>query len=363
MSDNNSSVHNSSDNNSSDNNFNIKPIIHIPSIVAEAEQNIIEDIINFDGTEEAEFELYDNIQFFIKMKQSTLPNLKTFLMNKTDLYIMSEIHGEMKYDLVSIPKSLHFFRIIAVPFGVCNISTEAIYTEIFNNLKKTIQKTYKNTRFARQPVQKISQVLKSVQSTLYEINNRVVDPENKSDYNDEFQKYSHIPPRISEFRVGDKIINKEFFTNLIIVNGKLSYEGHIHIASHNGNSELNFFDRLNLLDYLVPSSIQHVPHTNEWTLTYKMQDIIDLLEAKHIKRAVFIDLSCSNNAQNNTKTVMKKTEGIEGTPYMTVRATRKIRNKNTQYAPKRRNKNVVFNEQYRPHSRSSSTKGKSSSRK
>ena len=70
------------------------------------------------------------------MRQTTLPNLKNFLMNKTDLYIMNGMHAEINYDVVVIPNSLHFFRIIAVPFGVCNISTEALDREIFNDLKQ-----------------------------------------------------------------------------------------------------------------------------------------------------------------------------------------------------------------------------------
>ena len=342
------------------NKINENPI-HIPSIVIEAEKNVIEDITNFDGTVESVTELYENILFFIEMKQTTLPNLNNFLMNKTDLYIMNGMHAEINYDVVVIPNSLHFFRIIAVPFGVCNISTEALDREIFNDLKETIKQTYTNTKLARRPVQKISHVLKSVQSKLFEINNRAIASKNKTSYNDEFKKYAHIPPKISEFRVGDKMINKEFFTKLIIVNGRLLYEEHIYIASYNGNSEINFYDRINLLDYLMPINIEHV-HINEkdeWILTYSMQDVIDLLHKNNIKRAVYIDLSCSNNAQNNTQTIINKTELIEGYPYISVGKTRKKRNKNTQYTPKRINKNIMFNEQHRQHSRSSSTKGKS----
>jgi hypothetical protein len=338
-------------------NENLNPI-HIPSIVIESEQNVIEDITNFDGSVEAVTELYGNILFFIEMRQTTLPNLKNFLMNKTDLYIMNGMHAEINYDVVVIPKTLHFFRIIAVPFGVCNISTEALDREIFNDLKETITHTYTNTKLARRPVHKITQVLKSVQTKLFEINNREIDDENKTSYNDEFKKYAHIPPKISEFRVGDKMINKEFFTKLIIVNGRLLYEEHIYIASSNDISDTHFDNRINLLDYLMPINIEHIyiNEKDEWRLTYSMQDVIDLLHKNHIKRAIYIDLSCSNNAQNNTQTIMNKTELIEKKPYISVGKTRKKRNKNTQYAPKLRNKNVMFVEQHR---RSSSIKGKS----
>ena len=329
----------------SNNNSNVEPIIHIPSIVIEAEQNVIEDITNFDGTEEATTELYGNILFFIEMKQTILPNLKSFLMNKTDLYIMNGMHGEINYDIVVIPNPLHFFRIIAVPFGVCNISTEALNREIFNDLKENIKQTYTNTKLARRPIHKITHVLKSVQTKLFEINNRVIASKNKTSYNDEFKKYAHIPPKISEFRVGDKMINKEFFTKLIIVNGKLLYEEHIYIASSN---DTHFDNRINLLDYLIPNNIEHIHHTNEWRLTYSMQDLIDLLHKNHIKRAVYIDLSCSNNVLNNTQAIMNKTELIEGHPYISVGKTHNSRNKNTQYLPKRINKNVIFNTQYKP---------------
>ena len=330
----------------SNNNSNVEPIIHIPSIVIEAEQNVIEDITNFDGTVQAATDLYENILFFIEMRQTTLPNLKTFLINKTDLYIMNGMHAEINYDVVVIPNSLHFFRIIAVPFGVCNISTEALDREIFNDLKETIKQTYTNRQFARRPVHKISHVLKTVQTKLFEINNRAIESKNKTSYNVEFKKYAHISPKISEFRVGDKMINKEFFTKLIIVNGKLLYEEHIYIASINNT---HFENRINLLDYLMPINIEHV-HINEkdeWRLTYSMQDVIDLLHKNNIKRAVYIDLSCSNNAQNNTQTIMNKTEIIEGHPYISVGNSHKSRNKN-----------IVFSHQYRPRRTYKRTKSK-----
>ena len=54
---------------------------------------------------------------------------------------------------------------------------------------------------------------------------------------------------------------------------------------------------------------------------------------------------------------MNKTELIEGHPYISVGKTHKSRQKNTQYAPKRINKNMIFDHQYRPkqtHTRSKS---------
>jgi hypothetical protein len=326
----------------------------VQSYVNEAEQNVIEDITNFDGTEEAEIELYGNIQFYIKMNQSLLPDLKKFLMNKSDLYIMNGMHAEINYDVVVIPNPLHFFRIIAVPFGVCNISTEALDKEIFNDLKQNIKNAYTNKKLARQPVHKITHVLKSVQKKLFDINNREINSKNKTSYNEEFKKYAHIPPKISDFRVGDKMINKDFSTKLIIVNGKLLYEEHIYIAFINEKrveenlsiTETHFEDRLNLLDYLIPKNIEYTYETNEWRVTYSMQDVINLLHSTNIKRVVYIDLSCSNNASNNTQTIMNKTNSIEGQPYVSVGKNRRIRNKNTQYLPKRINKNVMFSNQY-----------------
>ena len=313
----------------------------IKEYIDEAEEIVIEDLTNFNETTNIN-DVYESIQFYIKMKRSRLPNLKNFLMNKTDLYVMNGIHGEIKYETVVIPKSLHFFRVMAVPFGVCNIGTEAIYKEIFNNLKHNIKNTYGDRSLARQPIHKIGRVLKSVQSNIFEINNREIHPENKSSYNDEFKKYAHIPPKISEFRVGDKMINKELFTNLKIINGKVNYDEHIYIASP-GKSEIDFFDRLNLLDYLTPKSINHVKFgmKDEWVLTYNMQDIIDLLQENGIHRAIFIDLSCSNNIQNNTQDVMNKTGVIE-----------KSHHKSKNNTPTRRNKNVVYN--YHSHKRSGS---------
>ena len=105
----------------------------IQGYIDEAEEIVVEDLTNFNENTNVN-DVYDSIQFYLKMKRSRLPNLKHFLMNKTDLYVMNGIHGEIKYDTVVIPKSLHFFRMMAVPFGVCNIGTEAIYKEIFNNL-------------------------------------------------------------------------------------------------------------------------------------------------------------------------------------------------------------------------------------
>ena len=320
----------------SDNKTKNESINKVQGYVIEAEQNVIEDITNFDGSEEAKIELYGNIQFYIKMNQSVLPDLKKFLINKTDLYIMNGLHGEINYGVVIIPNPLHFFRIIAVPFGVCNISTVAINREIFNDLKQTIRQTYTNKSLARQPIRKIAHVLSSVQKKLFKINNREINSKNKTSYNEEFKKYAHIPPKISEFRVGDKMINKEFFTKLLIVNGQLLYEEHIYIASFN---DTHFDNRLNLLDYLIPIKIEHINEVDEWRLTYSMQDIIDLLKANHIKRAIYIDLSCSNNVSNNTQTVMNKTNAIEGQPYLSVSQTGKRRNKNgmftNQYTHKR----------------------------
>ena len=110
--------------------------------------------------------------------------------------------------------------------------------------------------------------------------------------------------------------------------GKVLYKEKIFIVSPNGK----FYDRLNLLDYLMPNTIQHVESSNEWILKYNMQDIMDLLEANNIKRAVFVDLSCANQqyAVNNTQSIMDKTALIEGRKYGSIGSIRKSRNKNFQ---------------------------------
>ena len=125
-------------------------IITINSIVNEMEQIIIEDIASFDGTKQAIDNMYENIKFYIKQKQRILPDIKTFLQSKSELYIMNSMHGALDYNVVTIPKSLHFFKINAIPYGVCNISTESVNREVFNDLKENIQTTYKNLKLQRE---------------------------------------------------------------------------------------------------------------------------------------------------------------------------------------------------------------------
>jgi len=310
----------------------------IQGYITESENNVIEDITNFNETMDVR-DVYSNIEFYIKMKRTLLPDLKTFLMNKTDLYIMNGIHGSIykDYNVVTVPN--HFFRIKQVQFGSCNISSILLYTEIYDEIKQSIQKTYQNKTLARQPIRKLGRVLKSVQSKLFDINTRININMNKHPNFKEFKEYAHIKPEISEFRVDDTMVNKSFSTSLLIVphtvhkgeilmRGKVLYKEKIFIVSPNGK----FYDRLNLLDYLMPNTIQRVESSNEWILKYNMQDIMDLLEANNIKRTVFVDLSCANQqyAVNNTQTIMNKTALIEGQKYGSIGSMRKSRNKNYQ---------------------------------
>ena len=310
----------------------------VQGYITESENIVIEDITNFNETMDVR-DVYANIEFHIKMKKSLLPDLKTFLMNKTDLYIMNGIHGSIykDYDVVTVPN--HFFRIKQVQFGSCNISSILLYTEIYDEINQSIKQTYHNKTLARQPIRKIGRVLKTVQKKLFDINTRININMNKHPNYNEFKKYSHIKPEISEFRVDDKMVNKSFSTSLLIVphtvhkgeilmRGKVLYKEKIFIVSPNGK----FYDRLNLLDYLMPNTIQHVESSNEWILKYNMQDIMDLLEANNIKRTVFVDLSCANQqyAVNNTQSIMDKTALIEGRKYGSIGSIRKSRNKNFQ---------------------------------
>ena len=311
-------------------------IKEVQGYITEAENIVIEDTVDFNETMDVR-DVYSNIEFYIKIKQSLLPDLKTFLMNKTDLYIMNGIHGSIykDYDVVTVPN--HFFRIKQVQFGSCNVSSRLLYTEIYDEIKQSIKQTYHNKTMARQPIRKLGRVLKTVQAKLFDINTRININMNKHpDYN-EFKEYSHIKPEISEFRVDDKMINKSFSTSLLIVphtvhkgevlmRGKVLYKEKIFIVSPNGT----FDDRLNLLDYLMPNTIRYVEKNKEWILNYNMQDIMDLLEANNIKRTVFVDLSCANQqyAVNNTQTIMKQTAFIEGRKYGSIGSIRKSRNKN-----------------------------------
>ena len=79
----------------------------VQGYITESENIVIEDITNFNETMDVR-DVYANIEFHIKMKKSLLPDLKTFLMNKTDLYIMNGIHGSIykDYDVVTHSKSV-----------------------------------------------------------------------------------------------------------------------------------------------------------------------------------------------------------------------------------------------------------------
>ena len=287
-------------------------IITINSIVNEMEQIIIEDMASFDGTKQAISDMYENIKFYIKQKQRLLPDIKTFLQSKSELYIMNSMHGSLHYNVVTIPTSLHFFNINAIPNGVCNISTEALNREVFNDLKKTIQQTYKNSKLQR--AHKISHILKSTQAKIFDINNRPIDPNNTNPYNDEFKQYAHILPQISEFKEGNKILNKEFLTRLVSYDGSLIFAEDMHFASSNGNSDVNFDNGIKLSDYLMPKiECLKINQKYVWELSYRMKDIIELLNKNNIKRVIFIDLSCSNHATNNAKTAMKKSARLERT--------------------------------------------------
>jgi hypothetical protein len=276
-------------------------------IVNEMEQIIMEDMASFDGSKKAIHEMNDNIKFYIKYKQRLLPDIKTFLQSKSELYIMNSMHGSLDYNVVRIPKSLHFFKINAIPNGVCNISTEAVNREIFNDLKQNIQITYKNLKLQR--MSKISHILKLTQSHIFDINNRPIDSNNRNPYNEEFIKYKHIPPQISEFKEGNKVLNKEFFTRLVSYDGKLLYAEDMHFASSN---DVHFDYGIKLQDYLIPKiTCLIINGEYVWELSYKMKDIIKLLHKHNINRVIFIDLSCSDHATNNVKTTMNKSAKIE----------------------------------------------------
>jgi hypothetical protein len=301
---------------------------YLQDIINEAEENIIEDIDKFDGSKEAEDSIRDLIHFYIEQKQRTLPNLNTLLKSKTDLYIMNVTHGSIykDYDVVQIPKSLHFFRIKQAQFGSCVVTQKYIERDIFDDLKLNIQTTYDNKKLARQPIRKILHVLKSVQSKLFRMNTQN-NNENMKKHPQyiEYKKYSHIIPEISEFRADDNMINKIYSTHLFVVppvtfkdeiyqKGKLLYNEKIYIAS----SDIKYQDRFNLLDYLIPE-IKCVKRgvAYVWVFYYSMKQIIDLLDKNNIKRCVFVDLSCGNQmeAVNNTQTIMNKTARIEGRKY------------------------------------------------
>ena len=281
----------------------------IVDYINEMEQIIIEDMANFDGTKKAISDMYENIKFYIKQKQRILPDINTFLLSKTDLYIMNSMHGSLHYNVVTIPKSLHVFNINAIPNGVCNISTEALNREVFNDLKQTIQQTYKNSKLQR--AHKISHILKSTQTKIFDINNRQINPNNTNPYNDEFKQYAHILPQISEYKAGNKILNKEFLTRLVSYNGSLLFAEEMHFASSN---DVNFDNGIKLSDYLMPKiECLKINEKYVWELSYRMKDIIELLNKNNIKRFIFIDLSCSNHATNNAKTAMKKSARLERT--------------------------------------------------
>jgi hypothetical protein len=317
---------------------------YLQDIINEAEENIIEDIEKFDGNKEDEDSIHALIHFYIEQKQRSLPNLNTLLKNKSDLYLMNITHGSIykDYGVVTIPKSLHFFRIRQAQFGSCVVSQKYIQKEIFDDLKVNIQKNYENKNLARQPIRKILHVLKSVQSKLFRMNTQNNNESMKSHHGyKEYKKYSHIIPEISDFRADDKMINKIFSTHLFVVppvtfkkevyqKGQLLYNEKIFIAS----SDIKYQDRFNLLDYLIPD-IQCVKRGSKyvWVFYYSMKQIIDLLDKNNIKRCVFVDLSCGNQMEsvNNTQTIMNKTATIEGRKYgsfETIRNT--IRNKNYQ---------------------------------
>ncbi len=286
--------------------MSIKPMT-INSFVKEMEQIIIEDMANFDGTKKSISDMYENIKFYIKQKQRLLPDIRTFLQSKSELYIMNSMHGSLDYNVVTIPPSLQFLKISAIPNGVCNISTESNSREIFNDLKKTIQLTYKNSKLQR--IQKISHILKSTQEKIFDMNNRPIDPDNTNPYNDEFKKYAHIPPQISEYKTGNKILNKEFLTNLVSYNGSLLFAEDMHFASSN---DVQFDYGIKLQNYLMPKiTCLIINGKYVWELSYRMKDIIKLIHTHKIKRVIFIDLSCSNHATNNAKTAMKKSAKIE----------------------------------------------------
>jgi hypothetical protein len=279
-------------------------------MVNEIKQNIMKDMASFDGSKEAITNMYESIKFYIKHNQLLLPDIKTFLQSKSELYIMNSMHGALNYDVVSIPKSLHFFKINAIPNGVCNISTQAVNREIFNDLKENIQTTYKNLKFQR--MRKISHILTSTQDHIWEINKRPIDPNNRNPYNEEFLKHIHIPPQISEFKEGNKLLNKEFFTNLVSYDGNLLYAQDMHFASSNGDLNVDFDEGIKLQHYLMPKiTCLIINGEYVWELSYRMKDIIKLLHKNNINRVIFIDLSCSNHATNNVKTTMKKSAKIE----------------------------------------------------
>ena len=68
-------------------------IITINSIVNEMKQIIMEDMDRFDGSKEAITNMYESIKFYIKQNQLLLPDIKTFLQSKSELYIMNSMHG------------------------------------------------------------------------------------------------------------------------------------------------------------------------------------------------------------------------------------------------------------------------------
>jgi hypothetical protein len=92
----------------------------------------------------------------------------------------------------------------------------------------------------------------------------------------------------------------------------LLFAEEMHFASSNGNSDVNFDNGIKLSDYLMPKiECLKINEKYVWELSYRMKDIIELLNKNNIKRLIFIDLSCSNHPTNNAKTAMKKSARLE----------------------------------------------------
>jgi hypothetical protein len=239
-------------------------------------------------------ELYKEIRL---EKRQHLPDIYELLVNNT-LYIVNNVHGGIinmhKPDIIDIPDTMDFYRIMTSDYGSCSIGNIFHRMEYIEEIQKFINIPYKNTDKNNKKRIKtiISVLIKKIKPQMNFTKSQVNHRTNiTTKFKNLYKKSYHHAHDFSS----NKIIDKTLQVNLNVNDGANSVSV-VHPM------EINLMDYIDVIE-------------DKGILFFNLKQIIDLI--KDVKYVLFLDMSCSwsaerisnNDILNNFKAKAQEIEG------------------------------------------------------
>jgi len=230
-------------------------------------------------------------------KREYLPHISELLINDT-LYIVNNVHGGIvnmhKPDIIDIPDTMDFYRIMTSDYGSCSIGNIFHRMEYIQEIQKFIKIPYKNTDKNNKKRIKtiISVLIKKIKPQMNFTKSQVNHRTNISaKFKNLYKKSDH---HAHDF-TSNKIIDKTLQVNLNVNDGANSVSV-VHPM------EINLIDYLDVIE-------------DKGILFFNLKQIMDLI--KDVKYVFFLDMSCSwsaegisnNDILNNFKAKAQEIEG------------------------------------------------------